>query len=66
MIPGFWKLSHVINSPTVKELNLEIVSQWHGISKIDVAMFLTCSASPDEFLGVFIHGWPEKSALPDL
>jgi hypothetical protein len=66
MIPGFWKRSHVINSPIVKELNLEIVSQWHGISRIDVTMFLTYSASPDEFLGVFIHGWPEKPTLPNL
>jgi hypothetical protein len=60
MIPGFWKQSHVINSPTVKELNMEIVSQWHGISGIDVAMFLTCSASLNEFFCVFIHGWPEN------
>jgi hypothetical protein len=27
---------------------------------------LTCSTPLDEILRVFIHGWPEKSTLPDF
>ena len=66
IIAGFWKWSHEINSPDIEELDLEIGCQGHGIFCVDVAVLLTCSTSSDKIFGVLIHGWPEKSALPDL
>jgi hypothetical protein len=62
----FQEWSHVINIPAIKQLDLEVVSEHHGISWINVAMLLTRSASSDKVLRVFIHGWSKESTLPNF
>jgi hypothetical protein len=52
--------------PRLKELDLKVGCQWHGISGIDVSVPLIGVAPSYEIFCVFILGWPEKSALPDL
>ena len=61
-----WKQAHVVDSPNIEELYLEVVGEWHGISWIDIPMRLTCSTRLDEILHVFIYGWPKESTLLDL
>ena len=61
-----WKWTHVFNTLDIKEFDLEVVCECHGISWIDVPMPLTWTTPLNEVLHVFIHGWPEKSTLPDL
>ena len=61
-----WKHAHVVDSPDIKELYLEVVGEWHGISWIDIPVPLTRSTPPDEVFHVFIYGWPKESTLLDL
>ena len=66
IIPWFHKWSHVINSPDVKEFYLKIDGEWHNISSNDISVPLTWPTSLDEIFGVFIHGWPEETTLPNF
>jgi len=61
-----WGTAPWNQSPHIKEFYLEIVHERHCISWVDVPLFLTSVASPNKFLCIFIHCWPEKATLPDL
>ena len=63
---GLRKWPHEINPPHFKEFYLEIIHERHRISRVDVPLFLTSVASPDNLLCIFIHRWLEKATLPDL
>jgi hypothetical protein len=56
----------VINSLDIEKLNLEVVGEWHDISRIDIPEPLAHSTPPDEVLDIFIHGWLKKSTLLDF
>jgi hypothetical protein len=57
---------HVIDSPDIKELNLKVVGEWHGISGVDITVPLTWSTPLDKVLCILVHGWPEESTFLDF
>ena len=63
---GFWEWSHEVNAPYVEYLYLQVVVEGHCIAISDATLQLAFPTSSDEFFGVFVHRWPEESALPDF
>ena len=58
--------THEVYSPYVKNFHMKVTLQGHSISGIDIPVFLTSWATPDEFFGVSIHVWPEETTLPNF
>jgi hypothetical protein len=58
--------SHEIDTLDIKDVDLEIQSQWHCIPCIDIPMLLISAAALNKCLGVIIHGWQIESTLPHL
>jgi hypothetical protein len=48
---------HEIDTLYIKDVDLEVQSQWHCIPCIDIPMLLTSAAAPNKGLGIIIHGW---------
>jgi hypothetical protein len=57
---------HEIDTLDIKDVDLEVQSQWHCIPCIDIPMLLTSAAAPNKGLGIIIHGWPIETTLPHL
>jgi hypothetical protein len=45
---------------------LKVVVEGHCITRSDATLQLTILTPSNEFFGVFIHHWPEESALLDF
>jgi hypothetical protein len=58
--------SHEIDTPDIKDVDLEVWSQQHCIPCIDIPMLLTSATASNKWLGIIIHGWPIETTLPHL
>ena len=65
-ILGLLEWPHEVNAPHIKYFYLKIVVEGHCITRGDAFLYLAFSTPLYEFFGVFIHRWPEESALPDF